>query len=161
MSGFAKAYAHVLKDIDGKVFEHLRDKFASGEHQVNIGFPDNGKKHKGEGLDATTVAQVAAFNEFGTATNPERSFLRTGIQTNRYKYIKLNRENLLKILAGKLTFEKALGILGEVAKADVQANIVDGNFTPLAPATIKAKGSSKPLIDIGQMRQSVQWELDK
>ena len=33
---------------------------------------------------------------------------------------------------------------------------VDGNnWTPNSPATIKAKGSDKPLIDTGQLRQSI------
>ena len=55
--------------------------------------------------------------------------------------------------------EQALGQLGEMTKGDVQTEIRSGDFAPLKPATIKRKGSSRPLIDTGQMVQSIAWEL--
>ncbi|EFA29062.1 conserved hypothetical protein, partial [Haemophilus influenzae HK1212] len=40
-------------------------------------------------------------------------------------------------------------------QGDVQLNIARGNWVANAKSTIKQKGSSKPLIDTGKMRQSV------
>ena len=88
-----------------------------------------------------------------------RRFLRVAIQKNRLKYVRLNRINLVKMMHGQMGMEQALGQLGEMAKGDVQAEIKSGDFTPLKEATIKRKGSSRPLIDTGQMVQSMQWEL--
>ena len=42
-------------------------------------------------------------------------------------------------------------------KGLIQRKIVDGTFEPNAPSTIRKKGSSRPLIDTGRMRQSVNF----
>ena len=43
----------------------------------------------------------------------------------------------------------------------VQETIKEGEFSPNAPSTIKKKGSDKPLIDTGHMRQSVMTVVDR
>lgn len=43
----------------------------------------------------------------------------------------------------------------------VQRFIHAGNFVPNAPATIERKGSSAPLLDTGQMWQSITHEVEK
>lgn len=155
----ARAFAKVLKDLDPKVFDGLRRRIEHGKHQVNIGFP-GGQHHEESDLN---VAQIAAIHEFGapSAGIPERPFLRTAIDKNRAAYVALNRQSIVAMLKGGMTMEQALGRLGEQAKADVQKEITAGTFAPLKPATIARKGSSKPLIDSGQMRQSVAWEIEK
>ncbi len=123
---------------------------------VNVGVPE-GKREE----DGTPVAMIAAVHEFGSPSQgiPERPFLRVAVQRNRQKYVRLNRINLVKMLRGQATVDQALGQLGEMAKGDVQTEIRSGDFAPLKPATIKRKGSSRPLIDTGQMVQSIAWEL--
>ena len=37
----------------------------------------------------------------------------------------------------------------------MKLKFTDGTLTPNAPSTIKKKGSSRPLIDTGQLRQSI------
>lgn len=152
-------FARVVKELDPKKFDELRKRFAAGRHQVNVGFP-GGEDHGGSDL---TVAQVARIHEFGapSAGIPERPFLRVAIDKNRGKYVRINRESVLGMSSGRLSMEQALGRLGVAAKADVQVEITTGNFAPLKPETIARKGSSKPLIDSGQMRQSVTWEIEK
>lgn len=158
----AKGYAKFVKGLDPKVFAELHNKFANGNHQVNVGIrEDKGAvTHKDSDL---TVAQIGAIHEFGApaAGIPERPFLRGSIQKNRQKYIALNRNSLKKIISGDLDMNGALGLLGTRAAADVQREIRAGDFVALDPKTIKRKGSSKPLIDTGQLRQSIDWELDK
>jgi hypothetical protein len=41
----------------------------------------------------------------------------------------------------------------------VKVKILDGDFEPNAPSTIAKKGSSHPLIDTGQEKNSVTWEV--
>jgi hypothetical protein len=48
-----------------------------------------------------------------------------------------------------------------VAQNDVRKAIRDLDSPPNAESTIKAKGSSNPLIDTGQMINSIRWEYVK
>lgn len=151
----------VIKDIDQKVFDDLRRRLENGKHQVRIGFPA-GVQHNSEG-DSIAMAELAAVHEFGAHSVgiPERPFMRTSIQKNRTRYVALTRQNIKKILQKQMDIRTALGQLGELAKGDMQKEIAQGSFAPLKPSTIRRKGSSKPLIDSGQMRQSIAWELDE
>ena len=156
MSRHASVSVKVLKDIDPKALDRLRQRLVGDNRVVNVGVPE-GKREE----DGTPVAMIAAVHEFGSPSQgiPERPFLRVAVQKNRIKYVRLNRINLVKMLRGQMGMEQALGQLGEMAKGDVQTEIRSGDFTPLKAATIKRKGSSRPLIDTGQMVQSIQWEL--
>ncbi len=156
MSRHASVSVKVLKDIDPKALDRLRQRLIGKNRVVNVGVPE-GKKES----DGTPVAMIAAVHEFGSPSQgiPERSFLRASVQRNRQKYVRLNRINLVKMLHGQMSAEQALGQLGEMAKGDVQTEIRSGDFAPLKAATIKRKDSSRPLIDTGQMVQSIAWEL--
>jgi hypothetical protein len=46
-------------------------------------------------------------------------------------------------------------IMGLAAENAVKRKILTGKFAPLKPATIKRKGHSKPLIDTGQLYDSI------
>lgn len=109
------------------------------------------------------------------------------MQENAKKYVALNRRNLLAILRRQMTVDQALGQLGEMAKGDVQAKLRDGDFKALDPKTIAARRRARsngynkallrkvakkqaagnaagpidrPLIDSGQLRQSISWEIE-
>ena len=65
-----------------------------------------------------------------------------------------------RIIEGKLTREQALEQFGAWAAGQVQAFISAGRVVPpLDPTTIARKGSSIPLIDTGQLRQSITYEV--
>jgi len=51
--------------------------------------------------------------------------------------------------------------MGVVVKGIVQQEIVEGDFAPNAPSTVRSKGSGQPLIDTGHMRQSVNFVIKK
>ena len=146
----------LMKDIDMTVFDKLKKRLVGDGKVVHVGIPE-GKKE----TDGTPVAMIAAVHEYGSPSQgiPERPFLRVAIQRNLAKYIRLNRINLVKMMRGQMGMEQALGKLGEMAKGDVVTEIKSGTFVALKPATEKRKGSTKPLIDTGQMVQSMQWEL--
>jgi hypothetical protein len=110
--------------------------------------------------DGTTIPEVGAKNEFGIGI-PERSFIRSTIAENINKYNKLRREMIAGIILGKITSEKAIAVLGEELKKDIQAKIVAFSEPGNSEATIAIKGVDNPLIDTGTMRQSIQWEAIK
>jgi hypothetical protein len=106
-----------------------------------------------------TIAQYAAYNEFGTKFIPERPFLRSASDENRDKWTEALLLAYSKILDGKVRPEKALGAVGTLAQKDIQKKIVDGPFQENSPKTIAKKGSSRPLIDEGFLRGAIRWIL--
>lgn len=105
-----------------------------------------------------TVADIGFFNEYGTKDIPERPFIRNWFDSNLSK-IKKEAEKLFKrVIDGKLSPEKALSILGEWAKGEIQKSITNLKTPVNAPSTISKKGSTNPLIDTGIMRSSIRHE---
>lgn len=153
----ARVHARIVKDLDGKFLDKLRRELDHAD-VVKVGFPSGGKKEP----DGTPIALVAATLNYGSdkMNIPERPFLTDAVTKNKSKYAKLNKMNLLRVLSGKIKLRQCLEMLGVVAVGDVQSEIRNGSFTPLAPETIKRKGSSKPLIDTGNMMQSVTYVVE-
>jgi len=108
-----------------------------------------------------TIGDTALINEFGSqdGTIPERPAWRLGLAHGEKYFNRLNKVNLLKVAKGVMPLEMALGQLGAMGAARVKVEILDGEFTPNAPGTIARKGSSHPLVDTSQTRQSITWEV--
>lgn len=109
--------------------------------------------------DGPTVAEYATFNEFGTDQIPERSFMRSTFDANSDRYAKVMLAELGRIIDGKQEIPKMLGLMGLDVANDIQMGIETGDFTPNAPLTIAMKGSSKPLIDTGRLKNSIDFEV--
>lgn len=109
--------------------------------------------------DGMTVGALAEIHEFGLGV-PQRSFLRAWADADRAKIDKTWSALLRKVLAGDLTTDQALEQFGLWAQGQAQAFIADGRVRPpLDQRTIDAKGSSTPLIDTGQLRSSITYEV--
>lgn len=117
---------------------------------VYVGVP---KENNPEVEGKFKMSELAAVHEFGSEDGdiPERSFLRTSIVKNKAKYFQFFGDRLIT----NNDPEKALNELAILAGDDVKEHIVNGSFKELAPETIKRKGSTKPLIDTGKLRQSI------
>lgn len=108
---------------------------------------------------AATLAQVAAAHEFGTDRVPCRSFIRATVDLKAAE-IHATQESLVMLVAtGKVTPEAAMERLGAFTQGLVQARIAEGINPPLAASTIARKGSSKPLVDTGQLRSSITYQI--
>lgn len=107
-----------------------------------------------------TNIELARIHEYGTETIPERSFIRSTLFEKRPAIVELIKEVKAKIYSGKMTVSQALDIIGLQVQALIRGKITDGDkaWPPLKEATIKAKGSSKPLIDTGQLLKSVTYK---
>ena len=64
--------------------------------------------------------------------------------------------NHAKIKAG---IQQAASRVGNYGASQVKRGIVNGNFTPNSPLTIARKGSSKPLIDKGDLVGSITYQV--
>lgn len=154
----AKAGLSLKRKTEGKGFEAVVDRSKPGG--MKVGFVKGLGTHPNS--NGATVAEIAAYNEFGTDTIPERPFLRTSIRENmKPVYAPMIKALLEKILNGQVTVTQAIGLLGEKASADVKLKIIAISDPPNADETIDKKGSTNPLIDTGLMNQSVTWEKVK
>jgi hypothetical protein len=135
----------------------------AGPSRVKVGFPAGA-------ADGGNI-QKAIWQEFGTAGGasgggwggpiPERPFMRNAIRDNTAKYKQAMATSAAKILRGETAMATVLSKLGIAAQADIQGEISSLTSPPLSPVTIARKGSSKPLIDTGAMRQAVTWKVDE
>ena len=103
------------------------------------------------------VATLAVIHEFGSPKNniPARPVMRQTNQRHSRELQSIMPALLRRIYAGRILPSKALAQLGVFWEGKIKQTFRDGVFVPLRPATIARKGSSKPLIDSGQLRQSV------
>lgn len=127
---------------------------------IQVGVIGKKKTQKKE----VTVAYYGSIHEFGDPASgiPMRSFLRHPIKTFFPRYLRKNMTNIIKnIEAGKQ--EQVLNKLGTEARNIVlnafKTRGTYGEWKPNSPATIAKKGSSAPLIDIGNLRQSIDYKI--
>jgi len=110
--------------------------------------------------DGVSIAEYAAFNEFGTRTIDERPFMRKTFDDNLANYNKLIERLFKGMLGGKLDAKMAFKILGQQTEDDMKNTIMTGNFKSNSDYTVAKKGSSRPLIDTGTMRNSIRYEVE-
>lgn len=124
---------------------------------VDVGIIDVGMEKDSD----MTVAAIGFVHEFGSTHIPERSFIRSTTSGKKKEIITLQKQLLKKIVNGDMTVEKGLGILGDFVRGEIQQRIVDIKEPPNSPATIARKGSANPLIDTGQLKGSITFEVNR
>lgn len=122
------------------------------KNQLKIGFFETSKYE-----DGAYVADVAKKNEFGTLETPSRPFFRNAIENNAKKWVNFLAQDLVKSENAEMSYNR----LGEVARGDIVKSINQTNSPANSPLTIKAKGSSKPLVDTGFLRANVTFKVEK
>lgn len=174
-----------VEDRDLGMAALLRELAIADASSVTVGFHDDGGPSDG----GTTVAYIAALHEFGglrgmdggeagdgAAADPEadpdgkerrkappkRPFLAPTFD-EALEEITHNAQRLVAGIAdAKVTAEQALRLLGQDGEDRVKNTLRDGRaeWPPLAQSTIDRKKSSKPLVDTGQMLNSVRYAID-
>jgi hypothetical protein len=112
-----------------------------------------------EGNQPLTVLDVGTWAEFGTESEPERSFIRAWFDQAEPQLREEFAKLLQEVLKGTKTKEQVLELVGLRGQGAIQARIAAGIDPPNAPSTIERKGSSKPLIDTGQLRSSISFAV--
>ena len=133
--------------IDIHLYELIRQ-LSEGRLKVDFQLGDG---HEG-GL---SVAQIAAFNEYGTSRAPARPFMRPAFFENRTLFRDKLRNIARRQLQGHNTFERDMSLLGVFVVNKIRTQIDSVTSPPNAPFTIARKRSSKPLIDTGEMKRAV------
>jgi hypothetical protein len=136
---------------------------------VKVGVTEGVGSQTTEG--GATIAQIASWNELGVLGPPmsqhgggkwfipPRPFIR-GFADGKREQIAKTLEKLGGLVSGgKLKAAEAIARLGEYGQSGVKSYIRNGPFTPNADSTIAKKGSSKPLIDNGTLRNSIRYQV--
>lgn len=148
------ARVRIRLTAEGRRFERMLRELA--DEEVRIGF-QHGEATEEDGTD---VCDVAMWNELGTEHIPARPFLRESVDENTTEintFLQSQKESLLRGMPA----EQILKEIGIFQKDLIQEKITEGSYTPNAASTIRKKGSDKPLIDTGRMRQSVNYVIQR
>lgn len=113
------------------------------------------------GQTEATIVDIATFNEFGTVTIPERPMMQLVFDEKAGELEAFMEREVQAILDLKRTAKQALNRMGMKAVALLQNKITDSPSwaEPLAQSTIDKKGSTKPLVDSGDMRARVTYAI--
>jgi hypothetical protein len=140
---------------------------ASGKPFIKIGIQgelalEQKKSDDPNDKSKLTNVEVATFHEFGGEGDrpPERSFIRSTMDDKDAEFREFEKKQVGKLLDGKQTVEGALGLIGLKIQRAMQEKIRSKIPPPLAQSTIDRKGSSTPLIDTGQLIQSLTYVVE-
>lgn len=131
----------------------------ANETAAFVGYLRSSGLHKTESGQPLTVAKIAMVNEFGTSKIPERSFFRSTLNEQKKKLKAKIKGAAARVASGKQDKKQALGLIAEWLVLQFKNKIQENVPPPNAESTIARKGSSHTLIDTGQMRDSLDWEL--
>lgn len=141
-----------------KLIELQKKMEALAKKSVVVGIPHSENSRKGEDLSNIELAYI---HEFGCAVRkiPARPFLITSIRDNSSKVSSFFSKQVKAYLNSEQTVDGAYSMVGEVAESLVKDRFGSSLLTPNSKRTIKEKKSNKPLIDTGQLRQSIKYEV--
>lgn len=157
-----------VTDNDRGASKMLASMRALGKARVRVGVLADAPKKTGTRTgkrgrqiqQAATLAEVAAAHEFGTATIPQRSFIRATVDLKAGEIAAEQEKLAAQVVDSKITPEVAMERLGAAVQGMVQTRIAEEGIGPaLAPATVARKGSDKQLVDTGQLRSSVTYQV--
>jgi hypothetical protein len=142
------------------------EKIQSSKKTLNVGFLNSknaiiAAKNEYGGTFATDNVYKKRGAEKGITvpdkiTIPPRPFMQNTATKQKGKWAKLLVETSKQ---NGLDIENSLNIVGLQAKADIRETIEEGDFTPNSDKTIAIKGKDTPLIDTGEMANSIDSEV--
>jgi hypothetical protein len=148
-----------IKDTDHGYRDLMRRVQQARGAAVSVGITSESGEKAHDEAEGMTVLDIGAIHEFGIGV-PERSFIRGWFDAFRDQARKLIKAAMEAVVAGKLTKAQALDMVGVRLQGECQKNMTTAPFEPLKRATILRKGSSKPLIDTGQLRSSITYKVE-
>lgn len=114
------------------------------------------------GPEGARNERIGAFMEFGTVTVPARPFLGTTLEEQQEEIATLAAAIFDLAIEGRLDPQAAFELLGlqvaDMVKATIRRSHPD--WPPLAPKTVKRKGSDAPLIDTAQLLNSIRHRVE-
>ena|SRR5882762_5555764 len=121
---------------------------------LKVGFLQGATASNGDSLPLR-----AAINEYGVPSRnqPPRPFFRNMIAAKSGEW---PEAIAYQLKATNYNVETTLTITGMAIRKQLQESILDLMSPPLAPSTVARKGSSKPLIEFGDMIRAADFEVN-
>ena len=142
--------------------------------EAACGFPNTLNKKYDNGA---SVIDVAIWNQYGTYNAPARDFMNPANEEINKKWGELSKKAIPAINAGKTDAQTVLEAGANVAVAEIKKSIVNLREPANAPITVQGgwmrnkksgklfyvegKGSDNPLVDTGNMMNSVTYVMRK
>lgn len=143
------------KELENRL-KHLNEAY------VTIGIHQGAGKYE----DGTSVLEVALWNEFGTRTAPERSFIRSAIDQNPDLIAKWQIYAMQKVVDGEWTAYQGLDYIGVNLRELIKSRITGYDIEPADSwATVQAKRSKgvtppdMPLYETGLLLRSIERKV--
>ncbi len=128
--------------------------------EVRIGYQRGTLSGRPDDSSRADLVDIAMWNEFGTVDIPSRPFMRDSVDKHEAAINHMLTEQKDALLHGA-TAREILNTAGLFQQDLIQTEIEQGDFVANAPVTVRRKGSDKPLIDTGTMKNSVHYQIFK
>tara|TARA_R110000803_G_scaffold172825_2_gene235621 strand:- start:43 stop:513 length:471 start_codon:yes stop_codon:yes gene_type:complete len=150
----------VMLDLSG--LEELKNSLPK-DIAVKVGVLSDGNSREG---GAVGNAELGLIQELGSFSRniPARSWLMMPLTERKAEIVKFLQSKKAKELVESMEFDRLLELMGLKAEGIIDKAFTSsgfGKWQPNSPATVRRKGSSRPLIDTSELRRSVSSELDK
>lgn len=110
--------------------------------------------------EGASIAEYAAYNEYGTQNIPSRPFMAISVDENKQAIAKDFERAAKDIIGGGVSAYVALEKIGAKHQSRIQYTISGRDILPkLSAKTIAKKGGTKTLVDTGAMRSAVTFEV--
>jgi len=132
-------------------------------YRVKVGYPSEStgkEQHEDDGINNATLAAV---HNLGSVANniPPRPFLKQSFEKYQSERKKLAERLVRDFMRGAIDMKTAHEKMGNASAGWGRKIFTTGDFAPLKPATVARKGSSRPLIDTGELRRALTFEVVK
>ena len=141
-----------IRNIKQAILKGIEKTIPDNPKSITIGIHEDVGTHANSNM---TVAKIGAINHFGADNIPARPWLDVGVASGKKEYTRIIRN----VVGNGGSLDDALDIVAPVAQAATQQYIIKLKTPANAPSTIKRKNSTNPLIDTGQMSQSVKAKI--
>ena len=148
-----------MPTYDDTAFRRMRGELVTlAGLTLKVGVVGPGASALEEG-SSMTLAELMLVHEYGTDTIPARAPIAKTMYARRADIAALHIRAFKAVLSGEMDARKALGLIGVQVVAWIKETIRAGLTPPNAPSTIARKGSSTPLVDDGQLINSIHFEI--
>lgn len=168
-----------IEDID-KGYDHIETEVKKlGTKDIEIGLwgtgsPDENLAYRGSiheyGTEIKVTEKMRGFlGHIGLhlkattkyITIPERSFMRSTYDKENKNWYSFFLKSMDQMYRGFWKASHVVDAVGQKVKSDIQTTIEKGDFKKLHDITKERKGSSKPLIDTGDMKNRIDYKVGK
>lgn len=113
------------------------------------------------GIDDPEIVPRALANEFGTARQPARSFIRSTLIEREAAIAEVAEVCAREIAEGTIAAKDAMQNLADFVVTEIQGKIMSDVPPQNADSTVKQKGHSLTLVDSGDMLRAVKGKVTR